>query len=374
MYKTIVSSLLLTLLISCSKDAVVNPTSDKPNPTLHKSGIITDQIDDKDYIIYGNTIVDTYVAYEPKTITGDIVELSGTDFSFPIIFEDKDGGLWNVFGTCVSGPYKGAKLKAARYQLGFFFSFASFFPEVSLFGEGMSQEIDQSSPNPEWLIDPEEISQGALKDAIPALSDPKFKAIGLTETTESLYDNNELFVVAENNNGYKLYPHAILDWHEVVNDQVNTEPVALSYCPLTGTSMMWSNNIDNNSILNFGVSGLLYNSNLILYDRNTNSYWSQIREQAIHGSFIGVQPERVSTVEVNWQGAKMLADEFDILSENTGFGRDYNFYPYGNYKNNELVFFPLTYNDIRLHPKERVMAIIHGNKAKIFRFKDLPEN
>ena len=176
--------LFLIIFLGCSESKEPLPTVNIPNQSLNKEGVLTDTIDGVAYIIYGNTIVDTYVAYEPRTISGHEVNLTATEFSFPLIFEDSEGGLWNIFGHCISGPHKDQQLVPARFQLGYFFSFASFFPEVTLYNDVTGMEIAQTSPNPEWLINPQHISQGALQDAIPAIDEPMFTEVTLKETTE----------------------------------------------------------------------------------------------------------------------------------------------------------------------------------------------
>ena len=129
----------------------------------------------------------------------------------------------------------------------------------------------------------------------------------------------------------------ILDWHEVVNDKLDNQFVTISYCPLTGTAFGWSS-VANGAKSTFGVSGLLYNTNLILYDRNTDSNWSQLELKCVNGALIGDEPILESVVETNWGTWKKLYPNTKVLSLETGFDRNYNFYPYGDYKTNHGYF------------------------------------
>jgi len=126
----------------------------------------------------------------------------------------------------------------------------------------------------------------------------------------------------------RAYPHFILDWHEIVNDRVGDIHIAVTYCPLTGTGIGWEREI-NGSVTTFGVSGLLFNSNLIPYDRNTDSNWSQIRLDCVNGDLIGTEAETHVLVETTW---KTMYPKTLVMSMNTGYNRSYGNYPYGNYR------------------------------------------
>jgi hypothetical protein len=142
----------------------------------------------------------------------------------------------------------------------------------------------------------------------------------------------------------------------------------MTYCPLTGTAIGWNRLIEGTKTT-FGVSGLLYNNNLIPYDRLTNSNWTQIGQQSVNGELIGKRPIFVATIETTWGVWKNMYPDSKILSENTGFDRNYSFYPYGDYNtNHNFLLFPLSIDDQRLPRKERVHAIVENNKAKVYRF------
>jgi len=215
----------------------------------------------------------------------------------------------------------------------------------------------------EWLIPISEVRDGGPgRDGIPSLDNPIF----ISSTSVSYLDDDDLVIGIVNNGEVKVYPHLILDWHEVVNDEIGGEAFVISYCPLTGTAFGWKN---QNST--FGVSGLLYNANLILYDRVTNSNWSQLSLQCVNGELIGSVPETISVIETNWRIMKKLYPNISVLSLNTGFSRSYGVYPYGDYRtNNDSFIFPVNVLNSALPNKERVFVVIDDGISKVFRFSD----
>lgn len=223
---------------------------------------------------------------------------------------------------------------------------------------------DNPNTNLSWSIPQAEVFDGGPgKDGIPALEEPSF----FNTENASYLDDEDLVIGVRNGTITKAYPHLILDWHEIVNDAINDEKIAITYCPLTGTGIGWSR-IINDKTTTFGVSGLLYNTNLIPYDRATDSNWSQILNECVNGELIGEKPEQVDLIETNWKTWKTLYPNTLVLDNVTGFSRPYGSYPYGSYKtNNDLFLFPVP-KDERLPLKERIHAIIDGEKAKVYRF------
>lgn len=217
--------------------------------------------------------------------------------------------------------------------------------------------------NSEWLIPISEVRDGGPgRDGIPSIDNPVF----VNSTSANFLNDDDLVIGIVNNDELKVYPHLILDWHEVVNDEIGGESIAISYCPLTGTAFGWKN---QNST--FGVSGLLYNANLILYDRGTNSNWSQLNLQCVNGELIGNVPVAKGVIETNWRIMKKLHSNIKVLSLDTGFSRNYGVYPYGDYRTNHDKFiFPVNVLNSSLPNKERVYAIIDGGVSKVYRFGD----
>jgi len=160
-----------------------------------------------------------------------------------------------------------------------------------------------------------------------------------------------------------------LDWHEIANDVTSGQNIAVVYCPFTGTGSVWERNL-NGELTTFGISGLLFNNNIMPYDRATASKWSQMKSQCVNGKLIGMEPEIIPFIETTWSTWQEMFDTPLVISDNLGFGRDYRIYPYGDYRtNDDQINFPLSFDDQRLPRKERVHGIIVNGKAKVYRFR-----
>ena len=230
------------------------------------------------------------------------------------------------------------------------------------------------NPNPNsWLIPSDEVFDGGPgKDGIPALESPN-----LVSASEATYlSDNDLVIGYKFGDETRAYPHLILDWHEIVNDNIGVHSFAITYCPLTGTAINWSREI-NNTVTTFGVSGLLYNTNLIPYDRATDSNWSQMRMDCVNGVLIGSQATVFSVVETTWKTWKAMFPDTKVMSLETGFNRRYGTYPYftsqGDYRVEEYLIFPISNEDSRLSRKERVLGVINEGEVKAYRLKTFPE-
>jgi hypothetical protein len=219
-----------------------------------------------------------------------------------------------------------------------------------------------------WLIPLSEIRDGGPgRDGIPSIDSPKF--LELNDFRSSYIRDDDLVVGMVVGDEIRAYPHLILDYHEIVNDELEGIPITLNYCPLTGTAFGWSSESDH-SFSTFGVSGLLYNANLILYDRLTGSLWSQLRLQCVNGSQIGDTPTLARIVETTWAMWRTMYPNTKIMSLDTGFARDYGTYPYGPYKTNHSYFvFRATPINTALPNKLRVHAIIENDASKVYRFE-----
>ena len=218
-----------------------------------------------------------------------------------------------------------------------------------------------------WSIPIDEVRDGGPgKDGIPSIDNPKF-----IEAHEADFLANDHLVVGVVKSGtIRAYPHKILNWHEIVNDAIDGQSVNINYCPLTGTAFGWISKTDGVNTT-FGVSGLLYNANLILYDRNTDSNWSQLKLESVNGNLIGDKPTLFSVVETTWGTWKTLYPDTKVLSANTGINRNYEIYPYGDYKvNHERFIFRPSIINTSIPNKERVHAIIDGDKSKVYQFSN----
>ncbi|WP_432262703.1 DUF3179 domain-containing protein [Cupriavidus sp. TMH.W2] len=210
------------------------------------------------------------------------------------------------------------------------------------------------------------VNGGPPRDGIPALIAPRF--VAASEATYLRPDDRVLGVLL--NGVAKAYPERILLWHEIVNDEFDGEPLVVSFCPLCGTGAAHSASVDGKR-LTFGVSGLLYNSNLLLYDKQTQSLWSQMLGKAIAGPFKGTALKDFPITHTTWQAWRKEHPRTVVLSERTGYRRDYGFNPYSDYLTNALVMFRVSQESHRFHPKEWVLGVEADGTYKAYPFTEL---
>lgn len=212
-------------------------------------------------------------------------------------------------------------------------------------------------------------SGGPPRDGIPSIDNPRFDTVAAAN-----WLNNDARVLGLNLNGMqKAYPIAIMNWHEVVNDTFGELPVAITFCPLCGTGMAFEARSDTME-LEFGVSGLLYNSDVLLYDRQTDSLWSQIMSEAISGPLQGgllnsLPLEHTSLADWLEQYPDTL-----VLSRDTGFRRDYSTDPYAGYADRRSLMFPVVNRAPGpWHPKEWVLGVSIEDNYKAYPFSELAQ-
>jgi hypothetical protein len=176
------------------------------------------------------------------------------------------------------------------------------------------------------------------------------------------------------NEDIRVYPLQILVWHEIVNDVVGGKPIAVTYCPLCFTNQVFNRTLIDGNIVEFGTSGKLYNSNLVMYDRKNNSLWSQALGEGIVGNYSGIKLEKIPFDIAYWKEWKKLYPESKVLSRDTGSVRPYGADPYGNYYTNDLILFPLANDDKRLGLKEIVIGLEDENQYKAYKMQDIETN
>lgn len=231
-------------------------------------------------------------------------------------------------------------------------------------GGGGGESVNYST----WLIPIEDVKDGGPgKDGIPSIDSPKFAFPN--DPKVAYLEEDDLVIGLVVGDVVKAYPHPVLDWHEIVNDKVGNENITISFCPLTGTAFGWKS-IVGGFESTFGVSGLLYNANLILYDRRTDSNWSQLGLKCVNGKQIGDSPDLVRVVETTWEVWKSMYPNTLVMTLETGFERSYDLYPYGPYKiQDDFFIFPVSPINDALPNKERVFALIDGSISKVYQFK-----
>jgi len=229
-------------------------------------------------------------------------------------------------------------------------------------------EIKNTSDGTKYLVNPSKIqSGGPPKDGIPSIDNPKY--VTLEEADEWIQDN-ELVLAIQYNGVTRVYPLQILVWHEIVNDTITGDPVLITYCPLCGSGIAYERMIDGETV-EFGTSGKLYNSNLVMYDRKTDSYWTQIDGIAVVGEFTGLKLKPISIDTVVWRDWKKAHPESEVLSQETGHVRAYGNDPYGSYYENSNLFFPVENQDDSVHPKDVIFGIEVNGTYKAYREEDL---
>jgi len=218
------------------------------------------------------------------------------------------------------------------------------------------------------LIEPAEIYEGGPpRDGIPALDDPVF-----VDAEDGGFIRGHDRVLGLNLNGVaKAYPIRILNYHEVVNDSFDGTPVTVTYCPLCGSGMAFSS-VAAGSFKSFGVSGLLYNSDVLLYDRETESLWSQIMGKAVSGLLKGEELTPIALTHTTWNDWQTTYPGTLVLSTKTGHMRNYDRDPYEGYSETSGVMFPLRHTDSRYGAKELVVGVEIDGQFKAYPFRSLP--
>jgi len=211
------------------------------------------------------------------------------------------------------------------------------------------------------------LSGGPPKDGIPPIDKPKF--VSIDEANKEIEDDG-LGIAVSFGGVERFYPNQITVWHEIVNDTVGGQPVLVSYCPLCGTGIVFEPLV-NSQATTFGTSGKLWNSNLIMYDRLTDSYWSQILGESILGEQTGTKLKLLPHQNILYKDWKAGHPNGEVLSTDTGHFRDYTRTPYGDYDNNLSVFFPVDHEDDSFHPKAPTYQIEVGRVIKIYPIEEL---
>lgn len=215
-----------------------------------------------------------------------------------------------------------------------------------------AQNLDPAKAN---RIDLEQLFNGGPpKDGIPSINDPQFDT---AETTPFAPD--ELVIGVVINGEAKAYPFGIMNWHEIVNDAVGGVNLSVSYCPLCDTIVAFERGETT-----FGVSGKLYQSCLVMYDRADDTLYSQPWAMGIVGANVNHSLERVSAVKTTLGDWLEQHPDSKILSTDTGYNRNYQRYPYGSYYTDEQIIFPVRNQDqLDLHPKAIVSYIWEADSA-----------
>ena len=214
------------------------------------------------------------------------------------------------------------------------------------------------------------MSGGPPRDGIPPIDNPKY--IDVADPPEYMRDNAPVISVDINGDA-RAYPLAILISHEIVNDEVGGVPVTVTYCPLCNTAIVFDRRVDGR-VLDFGTSGNLRNSDLVMWDRQTESWWQQITGEAIVGELTGTVLTFIPAPVLSWSTFRDGYPDGKVLSRDTGFFRNYDSPPYGGY--DDLGNTPFLFRgdiDSRLDAMERVVTISVDDVAVAYPFGSLAE-
>lgn len=204
------------------------------------------------------------------------------------------------------------------------------------------------------------VSGGPGKDGIPAIDNPKFESMSQFDRSDDI-----LAVVLQEGNEIKVYPYNILTWHEIVNDEIGDQKVAVTFCPLCGSAVVFDRKLERGETT-FGVSGSLLESNMIMYDRDTESLWQQSTGEALVGDYFETQLEHVSFQLLTMGEIKSKFPNASVLSEDTGYSRDYGRNPYAGYENTDSLLFDTTSKDNTFPMKE--IMVVFRMEDQVFTF------
>lgn len=213
------------------------------------------------------------------------------------------------------------------------------------------------------------VSGGPPRDGIPPIDDAK--AIPIAAADEWL-DEREPVLVAEVGDHARAYPVQILVWHEIVNDRLGGRAIAVTYCPLCNSSLVFNRDVRGVGLLRFGTTGNLRHSDLVMWDDRTESWWQQLTGEAVVGKLTGTRLEVLPSQTLSWADYKARYPGADVLSRDTGHDREYGANPYEGYDDPDSQPFLFEgEGDRRLPPKERVVAIKEEGGAVVVPFSHL---
>jgi len=212
------------------------------------------------------------------------------------------------------------------------------------------------------------LSGGPPRDGIPSIDEPRFVAAGNVDYLK----DDDIVIGLGNGDTARAYPLRILVWHEIVNDTIGDQPVAVTYCPLCGTSMVFDRRI-NGTVRRFGVSGLLYQSDVLMYDRESESLWSQLKMEAVSGPEAGKKLTWLPSRHLTWKAWRTAHPQGEVLSTKTGFSRNYDGQAYASYFATDRTMFPVPRTRTELPNKEWVIGVLINGKAKAYPVKRLPD-
>ncbi len=214
----------------------------------------------------------------------------------------------------------------------------------------------------QWRISRNQlIAGGPAKDGIPAIDKPIF-----VKAHQSVFADDAIVVGVYHQGIAKAYPYGILNWHEIVNDNIANLPITVTLCPFCDTNPVFIRKIANR-VTTFGVSGKLYQSCLVMYDRHTESLWSQPWGIAVAGKHTNFELQRIPSFKTTLGRWKKRYPNTLVLSTDTGHQRNYQHYPYGTYNTDNSMVFPVkNLKQLRVPSKTIISYIWRHDDARPF--------
>ncbi|NQV11859.1 DUF3179 domain-containing protein [Candidatus Uhrbacteria bacterium] len=239
-------------------------------------------------------------------------------------------------------------------------------PSQAISGVGIFDEVVKYKGD-NMLVRPSDIaSTGQGKDGMPVIEDVKFVSVDEATEAEYLFDANYGVSVLDDGE-YKFYPQQILSWHEIAYDEINGVKAAITYSEISGVTQIFAAEAQDGSPLTFGVSGLVWNNNSLLYDRETESLWSQVLSRGVYGEHAGEEMKTLPFDLIPWGVWKESHPDGLVLSTDTGSVRSYDHSPYGPYITAEVIYFPfVNVPDKALRPKDIVLGVVTETGTKAY--------
>ena len=215
------------------------------------------------------------------------------------------------------------------------------------------------------IVDLSEImSGGPPRDGIPAVDEPRYTS---TEDAGEWLDPDEPVIAVEIDGEARAYPLQILIWHEIANDSLGGTPIAVTFCPLCNSAIVFDRRLDG-EVLDFGTTGRLRLSDLVMYDRQTETWWQQLTGTGLIGEHAGRDLVRLPAVIVSWNDFRTAFPDATVLSRATGHSRPYGSNPYAGYDSSTQPFLLRSAPDPRLPPMERVLHVAAGGTERVYPF------
>lgn len=314
---------------------------------------------------------------EGRTV-GEVWEPDSGDF---ILKDEQTGSLWNMRGEAYAGPLEGAALDQVPAFNSFWFAWSLFYD-----GSLIWRANEENLRNEVGELDETGYEMGcAGKDCIPALDHAAREFAGRERPKEAemvepgaegtgYLDARELVAGVVVNGKPRAYPLNVYTHHEIHNDIVDGREFTMTFCPLTGSAIPFDG-VHEGEAIRFGVSGRLLESNLVMFDPGTDTFWSQLLGKGIRGEHKGDSLGRIPVVETTWERWKELYPNTLVTSSKTGYDRDYNNYLYGDYRTNHDDTFGASSQQDTYEAKKRVLGLpaVDKSKAKVFPFPELEE-